>query len=219
MSGRRNTRKKPRINTGPRIRNITIDNPHDIDYKSAGCAFIHNEFILGGRQWISKKGKEMFSGFGGKKEKEDKTYLETALRETIEELFFNRPPSENSEDAKEVRHLVHGLLEFDFRPQRVYLNTTYKYVLCVFTFKQLEELLAYLKKNDFVSPLYTTIPVNIDELIHDRKLKENISIEISHLNMINIRNKTAKLSRSKENMTNEFLNNIQTLINHAPKNK
>jgi len=129
-------------------------------YDSAGILFISNNMVLGGYQ------KNAISGFGGKKELSDKSYIETAIRETLEELFDIIPTSD-----------LITMININIIHKKLIINQNY-YML-VYTFEDLELILELLNKNNITSHLYDKFPVTISDLIMKRK--QNLNSEISCL--------------------------------------
>jgi hypothetical protein len=130
---------------------------------SAGCIFTNGTHVLGGFQ----PKKCIISGIGGKPEGLETPY-ETALRETVEELF----------EVKNVDNELIINLMGDFKGFYE-INVTDYYVSFVFSFEELEKLLHILNDYGIVSPLYSTFPLSLNELLFQRKI--DIEAEISHL--------------------------------------
>ena len=134
-------------------------------YKAAGCVFTDGKIILAGYQ--PRKKVPTISGIGGKKE-DGEMYMDTAIRETVEELF---EVAVTADLIKELKSIV---------PQKIVQNGSY--IIAVYTFMNLEEMLKYMKRKGITSKLYDTMPGNLMELIFNRKLVENP--EISHLALL-----------------------------------
>ena len=139
-------------------------------YTCAGTVFINNTHILAGYQ--PKKQKPFISGIGGMKE-QGETYIKTAIREMLEELFeFDTIFSE----------IICEIEEFVI-PLKIIQNGNY--VLVVYSFADLETILKLLKKYNLQSYLYKKMPTTIVELIFHR---QNSSIdkipEISQLSLL-----------------------------------
>jgi hypothetical protein len=134
-------------------------------YKAAGCVFTDGKIILAGYQ--PRKKVPIISGIGGKKEAGE-TYMDTAIRETVEELF------EVEVSADLINELKATL------PEKIVQNGSY--IIAVYTFTNLEEMLKHMKRKGITSKLYDTMPGNLMELIFNRKLVENP--EISHLALL-----------------------------------
>ena len=149
----------------------------DTEYSAAGSVFTDGKLILAGYQPLKRS--PTISGIGGKKE-EGETYIETAIRETIEELF-------------EVSDISKSLIEDikSITPQRIIQNG--KYIMIVYNFADLEEILKIVKKNKISSPIYDKIPVNLMDLLFNRKLVYSNpdpfwKPEISHLSLLPVVN-------------------------------
>lgn len=130
-------------------------------FKGAGCLFTNNVHVLGAWQRKSR----MISGIGGKRE-EDETYMQTALRELIEELFEVKPSN-----------ILLWTLEDVIKPKKVFL--TGSYVNVVYSFEDLEMILTFTKYYCKSSLLYDTFPSNYINLIIERK--NIVSSEIGEL--------------------------------------
>jgi NUDIX domain len=133
-------------------------------YKAAGVVFTDGHLILAGYQPL--KAAPFISGIGGSKE-EGETYKETALREMVEELFETSvPPALLAELKTYVSH----------SPRKVLRSATY--VRLVYTFEDLVDMLAIMKKH-IKSPLYATFPLTLMDLLFHRRV--GAKAEISHL--------------------------------------
>jgi len=158
-------------NVRPYSRLINM-NTKDVDsFKGAGSVFTNGTHVLGGYQ--PRKRKPFISGIGGKKEASE-TYKDTAIRETLEEMFeFDSIPKEL------IRELGEKII-----PNKVVQNGSY--IMVVYTFENLEEMLKIIKQHKLMSPLYDIIPTTLLDLIFTRKLvydSKNVFYkpEISHL--------------------------------------
>ena len=132
------------------------------DFLAAGTLFTNGTHVLAGYQ----KGytSPSISGIGGKREGTE-TYMETALRETVEELFGL------SVVPLVLLSRMKGLLE----PRRI--HKTGSYVLVIYNFNDLEKILELVKRDVKVSPLYKTLPKSISELLLDRTMPvENLPV-------------------------------------------
>ena len=133
-------------------------------YKAAGVVFTDGQLILAGYQPL--KATPFISGIGGSKD-EGETYKETALREMVEELFETSvPPALLAELKKCASHSPRKVLR------------SHSYVRLVYTFEDLVDMLAVMKKH-IKSPLYATFPLTLMELLFQRRDKGKS--EISHL--------------------------------------
>jgi hypothetical protein len=130
------------------------------DFKAAGCIFTDGNYVLAGYQ---QKADYNISGFGGKRLSTE-NYMQTALRETLEELFEKPPPA----------YLLREL-EQKLAPLSVHINNSY--ILIRYSFKDLEIMLREFKKTCGSSPIYPEFPESLASLILDRIYKENSEIK------------------------------------------
>jgi hypothetical protein len=124
------------------------------NYKAAGIIFRSQTHVLAGYQ--PNKKKPSITGLGGCREKGE-NYYETAWRETIEELFgiHGMPPS------------LLALLRKKLPASKV--TYTGDYIIIVYTFEDLETLLALIRKINLPQTVYMKYPRTIHELIHTRQ--------------------------------------------------
>lgn len=167
------------------LSSVKIDN--SIQYNSAGSFFTDGNLVLCGYQ-LNKKIPNI-SGFGGKREDTDKTYIETAIRETLEELFDIIPDSE-----------IIKLINMNLIHKKLIIQD--KYYMLVYTFDDLELILTILNQKEITSKLYDIFPINITDLIFKRKFE--IKSEISHLCLLPL----------KENIiiNNDFIQDVHSLL-------
>ena len=130
-------------------------------YTSAGTIFTDDIHVLAGYQ--PNKKTPFISGIGGTRNRGE-TYLHTAIRETIEELF---------EVHKFPYKLMYDII-VSLKPTRVIQNG--KYVIVVFTFDHLLQIMSIIKKYNLISPMYDTLPTNMRELIFERKSYKSAEI-------------------------------------------
>ncbi len=135
-------------------------------HMGAGCVFTDGKHILCGYQ--PHKKKPGITGIGGHKEGEE-TYLQTAYRETIEELFH---VTNTTIPVGLIDTLIRTL-----RPKKIKMKKGY--VLVTFDFTDLQLLLKLCKKAGLRSPLYRRLPKNLLETIQLRD--SNPKAEISSL--------------------------------------
>jgi len=154
------------------------------DFDSAGCIFTNNRHVLGGYQAFKRQA--FISGIGGRREK-DESYIHTALRELIEELF--------EIDAEDK---IIQLLSERIKPKSIHFQG--RYILLEYTFDDLNSILIYLHEHSYSNrALYTTFPISISELIFNRKsyngeikqlvllpLEKNIEIDPLFISDINL---------------------------------
>ena len=133
-------------------------------HMGAGCVFTDGKHVLCGYQ--PHKKKPGITGIGGHKEGEE-TYLQTAYRETIEELFHVTNTT-----------IPIGLLDTlvrTLKPKKIKMKKGY--VLVTFDFTDLHQFLKLCRKSGLRSPLYTRLPRTLLETIQARgyDLKAEIS--------------------------------------------
>jgi hypothetical protein len=154
------------LRTPQRVTNTRIQDEEK--YKAAGSVFTDGKLILAGYQ--PKKRKPFISGIGGGKEAGE-TYRDTALRETLEELF----------EFKEIPEKLKQDITTSIIPEKILQSHTY--IMVVYNFQSLEKMLQLVKKHKMVSPLYDTIPTTLVDLLFKRKLGAGTP-EISHLALL-----------------------------------
>lgn len=132
-------------------------------YSAAGCFFTDGRLFLAGYQ--PNKKRPCISGIGGGKKKGEAPQ-QTAMRETLEELFHLK---------KLPQKLIHRLIQLV--PTKTTQNGSY--IMYIYTFTQLEEILGLCIAAGIESPLYTSIPQTLSDLLLHRK--HNKKAEISHL--------------------------------------
>jgi hypothetical protein len=168
---RRTVKKKSKhsVNYVPLVNNFVTD-PET--YSAAGVAFTNGRHVLAGYQ--PHKKHPSISGIGGSKE-DGESYMETALRECVEELF---------EPLSIPKTLLTKLASV--APQKVI--QTGSYINVVYTFDDLEAMLKQIKRSGLVSPLYMAFPKTLTELIMNRipakSLGPEKAVEISHLALL-----------------------------------
>jgi len=133
---------------------------------SSGIVFKSETHVLMGYQ----PDKHMISGIGGKPIGNE-TPIETAFRETIEELFGIQPSPV----------LITVLVDnFGFRPE----VKNGSYTMFIYTIDELLRFLYVVKSHSGTSPYYATFPTSLDTLIFDRRTPPNV--EVIHLCMVPI---------------------------------
>lgn len=155
-----------------RLVNTNVNSIHK--YKAAGSVFTDGKLMLAGYQ--PKKRKPFISGIGGGRESGE-TYMDTAVRETLEELF----------EFKEIPEKLTEEIKTEVIPQRVIQSASY--IMVVYTFEGLEQILHLVKKHSLNSPLYDFLPTTLMDLLFKRKLdisSENLFFkpELSHLALL-----------------------------------
>jgi hypothetical protein len=132
--------------------------------RAAGCLFSNNIHVLAGYQ--GGKQPPCISGFGGHCEPGEPVF-QTALRETVEELFAVETVS-----LELLQELETVLPEKDSIQQNCYR-------CFLFDFTDLETLLKTVKDSGLQSPLYPSIPITVSDLLFCRTV--SISSEVRHL--------------------------------------
>jgi len=134
-----------------------------MSFSAAGILFQHGTKFLSG--WNPSLGA--WSGFGGKR-RGIETSIQTAIREVVEEVFqVNIRADHNS--ALEVI-----LSPYDFQENG-------DYVVFFMNLSSLFQISVFLEKNGYRSPLYSSFPTTIVDLIEARCLPEGNAYEITHL--------------------------------------
>ena len=132
-------------------------------HTAAGCFFTDDSLFLAGYQ--PNKKKPEISGLGGKK-KRGETPRQTAVRETLEELFdFHIIP----------KHILQAVNAIE--PRKLVWNGSY--AIFVYSFKNLETILKTVKDSNIESSVYENIPLTIIDLLLKRRISKKS--EISHL--------------------------------------
>ena len=121
----------------------------------AGCVFTDGNHVLAGYQ--PHKKNPCITGIGGHREGEE-TYLETAYRETIEELFHVT--------LAEIPKGLIDVLIHTLKPRKITMKKGY--VLVTFPFEDLPVFLKICKNKGLRSPLYRTMPKTLLQLIQTR---------------------------------------------------
>ena len=134
-------------------------------FSAAGCLFTDKKLVLAGYQF--RHGKGVLDGIGGSRE-EGETAIETAFRETLEELF----------DISPSAALV-AEMRCTFKPRSKF--QTGQYICFVYNFKTLEKMMVFLKAHGLRSPLYKVFPVTVSELLFNRRIRPT---ELTHLSLI-----------------------------------
>ena len=133
----------------------TIALPNYPNHMGAGCVFTDGKHVLAGYQ--PHKKKPGITGIGGHKEGEE-TYLQTAFRETIEEIY-------NVTNTTIPVGLIDTLIR-TLKPKKIKMKKGY--VLVTFDFRDLDQFLALCKKTGLRSPLYVRLPKTLIEVIQMR---------------------------------------------------
>ena len=134
--------------------------------------FTNDRVVLGAYQ--SKRGAISISGLGGNRNG-DETFMETALRETIEELL----------DVNDVPKRLLKALEKSLKPKSIRgkdVEGWGLYVLVIYTFEDLEMILKCVAP--LGSPLYAKFPRTISALLLDRNPARSPHTEITYLTLL-----------------------------------
>lgn len=162
-------KSKNSINYIPLVNNFVTDPDK---FNAAGVAFTNGRHVLAGYQ--PHKKHPSISGIGGSREIGE-SYMETALRECVEELF---------EPTSIPKSLFAKLATI--APQKVIQSDTY--INVIYSFDDLEAMLKLIKRSGLTSPLYIAFPKNIQELIMNRipaaSLGPAKEVEITHLALL-----------------------------------
>jgi hypothetical protein len=143
-----------------------------MEFMGAGCLFGTKTHVLigvHGRDY-NRKGVpvKLLNGLGGRREAEE-TIQETALRETIEELFGIKDPHTLPE--------WNPILAF-FRtlsPQRTIHMTSPHYITLEYTMDDLCSLLQHCS-TQLISPYYARFPTSLENLVYTRSAPETAEV-------------------------------------------
>lgn len=145
-----------------------VAKPEFADYKSAGCVFTNGKLVLGGFHPY----KTAISGIGGKKNAaSDRDYVDTAFRETLEELFGWKTV------APEL--VAHVRARMPTGKHDYYAK--YKYVAITYSFEDLDAMLRALPTAS--SEFYEVMPRNTADLLLMR-LKPTKQQEVMQLALL-----------------------------------
>lgn len=137
-----------------------------MDYSSAGCLFTDGTHVLAGYQ--PAKSTPCISGIGGKREDCDGNFLETALREMLEELL-------GIYDNPNLIQMLKTVCYDDIIRGRQYINIIYSFI-------SLEKILEFAFITVGESPLYEVFPRTVGELVFSRAAVKGA--EITHLTLL-----------------------------------
>jgi hypothetical protein len=135
------------------------------DYECAGIMFTDMNHILAGYQ--PNKRNPCITGIGGGRE-DGEQYMDTAIRETIEELF----------NVEEVSSKLIKTIRDTIQPKQIIMNEYY--VSIIYDFDDLHTFLALMKRFKVKTNVYDTIPLTLMDLLLKRKLNVP-KAEIKHL--------------------------------------
>jgi hypothetical protein len=128
--------------------------PSLTNFEGAGCLFTDGKHVLAGYQPNKPNAKAKISGFGGAR-LPGETYLQTAIREMLEELFGIIPK------AYDIT-----FVEQSISPKRVYLSGSY--VVIQLSFADLDFIICGLRNNYSSSALYRGWPETMNDLVFKR---------------------------------------------------
>jgi hypothetical protein len=159
-----------------------------IPYNCAGAIFTNGTHILAGYQ--PNKKSPFISGIGGRMEEGEK-FIETAIRESIEEIL----------DIKVVpRKLIEDIMK-NVEFKKTIENDSYSIV--IYSFEDLFKMIKITSSHIKNSPIYKNIPSDLEELIFQRfPSKES---EISQLCILPIVNHSHNLPLIDINLLKDIL--------------
>lgn len=131
---------------------------------AAGCIFTDGKYILAALQGGNENEKEFISGFGGKS-LENEGKIDTAIRETLEELFH----------VENIPHEIVRAISIESMPQKYISNNGYD--ILVYRFDDLYDWGLILSGFAFQSPLYDIIPLTVPEFLFKRKCVDGAEIK------------------------------------------
>lgn len=160
-------------------------------FEAAGIVFTDKNTILAGYQ--PKKKAPGITGIGGCRHAQE-TYVQTAFRECLEELFdWSFIDSSLINKITDITTPLH-VLNYD------------GYVNIVYTFDDLLKILKVIRGTGLKSRLYTTLPKNLHELILKRK--HSFNSEIQGLGLLPL----VYYSHKHPIVKSEFREDIHTLV-------
>ncbi len=139
-------------------------NPLFSEFMGAGCVFTDGKHVLAGYQ--PQKKYPCITGIGGHRE-EGENYLQTAMRETVEEIY---------NVAVLPQQLVPSLIR-QLPPRKE--DNHKNYILLHYNFEDFKKFLKICRKSGLVSPVYKKLPRTTMECIRHREV--DMGAEISHL--------------------------------------
>lgn len=134
-----------------------------MNFSAAGMLFQDGDRFLSG--W--NPSLTAWSGFGGKR-RGNETSIQTAVREVVEEIFQVNLVRED------INTLEEELSPFDFKQNG-------EYVVFFMNVSSLFQISVFLEKKGYRSPLYSSFPANVVDLIEARRLPEGNPYEVTHL--------------------------------------
>jgi len=152
----------------------------------AGILFYYNNTILTGFSSHLK----LWSGFGGKVEKTDKSPLQTAIREVVEEVFGINPSE----------HIIRWIQ--NIKVQQIINRHGYTLHICHMNeLKWISAILAFFGEK---SPYYKQLPSDITELLTERHAPEDSEVPVIEL--------LHKSTIEQMQVDHHFLKDIQLVV-------
>jgi hypothetical protein len=143
---------------------------HPNTFKGAGVAFTDGKHILSA--YHPHKSKRYISGIGGSREG-DESYIYTAFREMVEELFeYKNPPKE----------MIQTLITLEAPTKESELDN---YIILSYSFEFLVTILKHIASYNLPSKLYDEFPLTLTDLVFKRKCITP-EPELSHLCLLPI---------------------------------
>lgn len=121
---------------------------------------------------------------------EGETFIDTAIRETVEELY----------DIQDIPANVIRTISIECMPQRYLQNG--EYTILVYRFEDLFDWGLILSNSNLTSPLYDVIPLTVTDLLFKRKQLEGT--EIKCLSLLPLQNGLV--------LSSHFLGDISSLL-------
>lgn len=154
------------------IKNIFKETPRfpeiEGEWNSAGILFTNNNTVLVGYKIIDDKW--LVSGFGGKRNK-DEQYYETAIRETLEELY----------EVTVTKEMI------EYVARRLKITTAINnngYILIICKLNKMNEFILAGVNAICYTPVYDNLPYSVTELIGKRK--DRFYSEFHYLGLMSI---------------------------------
>lgn len=158
-------------------------------FKGAGIAFTDGKLILSA--YHPQSSKRYITGIGGKREYNE-SYVYTAFREMLEELFeYHNPPKDLIESLIAIRP--------PFKQSEIY-----SYIILSYSFEYLEFILKHIASYKIPSKLYDEFPLTMFDLIIKRKCISP-SAELSHLCLLPVVRYSSKKSPINEEFMDELI--------------
>lgn len=198
------------LDNKPSKRNYRKKEPKQ-NFHGAGTIFTNNRVVICGyqRKYTGNK-RNFISGFGGSREGNE-DYMETAIRETIEEIY-------DFENKNLPRRMINEIIK-SIKPSHIEpivenkKGKEYIYIMIKYNLRDLQTLMEivdyYMKKSDNRSNAYEELPRDLEELIFMRRDGGGEIISICVLPVDEVRGKNL--------IDNGFKNDIDFLYQLAKK--